>query len=192
MTALEWRSVMIGNPLIKIALVLGLLGLAACQSVGGPTPAAVAQLQSLGYSSRPATTSFSGNAQALGAFGCAGGTCGGGAGVAFASSTVSENSSLLTIEEQLRKGLISNAQARRIAVKGLTDANQTTRVTGISVFPPSARYPGFLVSATATKPTGGRLFVRSRLVFVGNTAVAIVSVADTDAQAARALAAASE
>lgn len=177
---------------MKIALVLGLLGLAACQSVGGPTPAAVAQLQALGYNGRTVTTSSSNSAQVLGAFGCVGGACGGGAGIAYASSTVAENNSSLTIEEQVRKGLISDALARRIAVKGLLDANQTTRVTGISVLAPSSRYPGFLVSATAAKPTGGRFFLRGRIVFIGNTAVAIVSVAETAAQAVRALTAASE
>jgi hypothetical protein len=167
-----------GAKCILAALVL--LGLAACQTMGGPTEFAAARLQAVGYSRSPTSPS---------AFVCPATICGGIAAVAFATVNGTEVAPGMTAEDIARGPWLTNQVARQIAIKGLSDGGLKTKVTGVTRLV-AGRYPGFTVSGVAASDDGKRVYVRSRVIYIGNAVNAIVSVAETDAQASRGLAAA--
>jgi hypothetical protein len=180
-------------PMIKVtrfkslAAACVLLALGACQTLKGPSPSAVMRLETAGYQGLTSASGVSAGASRLSAaYICPPAKCGKLSVVVFGGGTSTSNA-LLTAEEQIRRGMFTDAAATRLFQKAFAaQQGSDMKVTRLRQFVTPVE-AGFTFSATAKSRAGQRLFVRGRGTVVGDQTNVIVSLAETTAQAQRGL-----
>ena len=174
-------------------MVIGfLLGLAACQTTGGPSPAAITKLQAAGY--QPSTILKDvalKDARITGVYLCPEEKCGS-LGIVLTGSLISPPSVLgITAEEQIRRRLFVDATLEKLLRNVVVDQGKKEglqiSVRNIRQFS-DAQKAGFSLSINMRDKSGMSLKIVANAIVVGNTASVVMSLSTREAQARRGLA----
>jgi hypothetical protein len=174
-------------------IVMGfMLALAACQTTGGPSPAAITKLQAAGYES---STVFANivvkDVRVTGMYLCPEAKCNALALVAFGSLSSPPSALGITAEEQIRRRLFPDATLKGLLGKVVRQSASEEKVKvsfgNFRQFSDAQR-AGFSFSMNIQDKTGFSLKILANATVVGNEASFVMSFSPKEAQARRGLA----
>jgi predicted small secreted protein len=165
------------------------LGLAACQTTGGPSATAVNRMEAAGYEKLLAGPITAGSNTLNAAYICIKPVCGGTIVTVFARGV--EDKTLVSqgqsTEAQIRSGTFSDEAARRLFAVAFRSQSPKRVVTSLRQFREPSR-AGFTFAGNDVSSTGQKLYFRGRAIVRGNETDVVVSLAETDTRAQAALA----
>jgi hypothetical protein len=169
------------NLLFKLSAASVLsLGLAACQTSGGPDSNAAARLQAAGYQQAPTGAgSTDGSISQVARYVCPAERCGSRSEVVF---FVRPGADGANTEQSIRDGTLTDASVRKSFFEGYRETNGRD----LSLFRRvgSERGIAYLIAGTGKGRLDGRTwFLRGRLTFVGQASFGVGSYSATDRQA---------
>jgi hypothetical protein len=177
------------NRLKASLAALAFLGLAACQTTGGPSATAVSKLQAAGYEAMSIPKSFSEpGITVTGLYLCMPSKCSELGMVMFATIKAPASPIGVTAEEQIRRGDISNARFLSLLNSSIPKAERAEfQVTSTRQYVRNGM-AGFTFEGRGAPTPGSRLVMKADARVRGNEADAILSFGGSSRQAVRGLA----